>query len=70
LRGGEGGSLAFTAGTYSDMTLWGVAYKTVLVTAQVLGYRVSGVDSPVSPKLRVNPDCARFYKPDAQAKVW
>lgn len=31
----------FTAGTYADVTLGGVGYKTVLVTAQVLGYTVS-----------------------------
>jgi hypothetical protein len=31
----------FTAGAYSDVLLWGIGYKTVLVTAQVLGYTVS-----------------------------
>jgi hypothetical protein len=31
----------FTAGTYVDVTLWGMGYKTVLVTAQVLGYSLS-----------------------------
>src|SRR5271165_2408704 len=31
----------FTAGVYSDLSLWGVGYKTVLVTAQVLGYTLS-----------------------------
>lgn len=31
----------FTAGTYADITLWGMGYKTILVTAQVLGYTVS-----------------------------
>jgi hypothetical protein len=31
----------FTAGTYPDMSLWGVGYKTVLVTAQILGYTLS-----------------------------
>jgi hypothetical protein len=31
----------FTAAGYADTTLWGVDYKTVLVTAQMLGYTVS-----------------------------
>jgi hypothetical protein len=31
----------FTAATYTDVTLWGIGYKTVLVTAQVLGYTLS-----------------------------
>lgn len=31
----------FTAGTYTDTTLGGVEYKTVLVIAQVLGYTLS-----------------------------
>lgn len=31
----------FTAGKFADTTLWGVDYKTVLVTAQVLGYTIS-----------------------------
>jgi hypothetical protein len=31
----------FTAGTYTDTSLWGMGYKTVLVTAQVLGYTLS-----------------------------
>src|SRR5262249_42745548 len=31
----------FTASTYSDTTLGGIGYKTVLVTAQVLGYTLS-----------------------------
>jgi hypothetical protein len=31
----------FTAATYTDVTLWGLGYKTVLVTAQVLGYTLS-----------------------------
>jgi hypothetical protein len=31
----------FTAATYADVALWGVGYKTVLVTAGVLGYTIS-----------------------------
>ncbi len=31
----------FTAAGYTDMVLWGIGYKTVLVTAQVLGYTLS-----------------------------
>jgi hypothetical protein len=31
----------FTAGTFEDITLLGIGYKTVLVVAQVLGYTVS-----------------------------
>ncbi|HKB06375.1 MAG TPA: DUF5690 family protein, partial [Gemmataceae bacterium] len=31
----------FTAGTFADVTLAGIGYKTVLVTAQVLGYTLS-----------------------------
>lgn len=31
----------FTAATYADLTLWSVGFKTVLVTAQVLGYTLS-----------------------------
>jgi hypothetical protein len=31
----------FTAATFTDLALWGVGYKTVLVVAQVLGYTVS-----------------------------
>ena len=31
----------FTAAGYQDVVLWGVGYKTVLVTAQVLGYTLS-----------------------------
>ena len=31
----------FTAGTYADMTLGGIEYKSVLVIAQVLGYTLS-----------------------------
>src|SRR5688572_4536248 len=47
----------FTAGTYADVVLWGVGYKTVLVVAQVLGYTVSKfvgikVVSEVSPRRR------------------
>lgn len=31
----------FTAGTYADATLWGLGFKTILVTSQVAGYMVS-----------------------------
>jgi len=31
----------FTAAEYKDLVLWGMQYKTVLVTAQVLGYMLS-----------------------------
>jgi hypothetical protein len=31
----------FTAATYDEYSLWGFGYKTVLVTAQVLGYMLS-----------------------------
>jgi hypothetical protein len=31
----------FTAALYTDAALWGIGYKTVLVTAQVLGYTLS-----------------------------
>jgi hypothetical protein len=31
----------FTAAGYSDVTVWGMDYKSVLVTAQVLGYTLS-----------------------------
>jgi hypothetical protein len=31
----------FTAAGYKDVVLWGMGYKTVLVTAQVLGYTLS-----------------------------
>jgi hypothetical protein len=31
----------FTAGTYDDLSLGGVGYKTILVTAQILGYTLS-----------------------------
>jgi hypothetical protein len=31
----------FTAGEYTDVVSWGVDYKTLLVTAQVLGYTLS-----------------------------
>ncbi len=31
----------FTAAGYGDMVLWGLGYKTVLVTAQVFGYTLS-----------------------------
>lgn len=47
----------FTAGTYADLELAGVGYKTILVVAQVLGYTVSKflgikVVSEVSPARR------------------
>ncbi len=31
----------FTAASYANMTVWGMDYKTVIVTAQVLGYMTS-----------------------------
>ena len=31
----------FTAASFTDATLWGIGYKTVLVSTQVLGYTVS-----------------------------
>src|SRR5438128_813640 len=31
----------YTAASYSDLTLWDFQYKTVIVTAQVLGYTLS-----------------------------
>src|SRR2546425_10955052 len=31
----------FTAASYADATLWGLGYKTILITAQVLGYTLS-----------------------------
>jgi hypothetical protein len=31
----------FTAGTFEQLTLWGVGYKTVLVASQVFGYTLS-----------------------------
>src|SRR5262245_44787871 len=31
----------FTAAVYEEITLWGLGYKSVLVTAQVLGYMLS-----------------------------
>ena len=31
----------FTAGKYADLELWGIGYKTVLVTSQVFGYTLS-----------------------------
>jgi hypothetical protein len=48
----------FTAGTWSDLSLWGVGYKTVLVTAQVLGYTLAKfigikVVAEVKPQRRV-----------------
>lgn len=48
----------FSAGTYSDVALWGLGYKTILVTAQVMGYMVSKflgikVVAEVHPRRRV-----------------
>ncbi|MDX2284132.1 MAG: DUF5690 family protein [Bacteroidia bacterium] len=31
----------FTAGVYADLQLWGVDYKSILITAQVIGYMLS-----------------------------
>ena len=31
----------FTAGTFEDVMLWGIGYKTILVAAQVSGYTLS-----------------------------
>src|SRR5262245_50575182 len=31
----------FTAADFADLAFWGVGYKTILVTAQVLGYTLS-----------------------------
>ncbi len=31
----------FTAGTFEDVILWGIGYKTILVAAQVAGYTIS-----------------------------
>ncbi len=31
----------FTAATYADSTLWGMNFKTILVTTQVMGYTIS-----------------------------
>ena len=31
----------FTAGEFSDVALWGIGYKTILVAAQVMGYTIS-----------------------------
>jgi hypothetical protein len=47
----------FTAASYQDVVVWGMGYKTVLVTAQVLGYTVSKflgikVVAEVQPKRR------------------
>jgi hypothetical protein len=49
----------FTAGTYADLSIWGIGYKTILVTAQVLGYTLSKfigikVVSEVEPKRRLS----------------
>jgi len=48
----------FTVGTYPDMSLWGMGFKTVLVTAQVAGYTLSKflgirVVAEVDPRRRV-----------------
>ncbi len=48
----------FTAAAYSEVVIWGVGYKTVLVTAQVLGYTFSKfigvkVVAEVQPQRRV-----------------
>ena len=48
----------FTAGVYQDVSLGGVGYKTILVTAQVLGYTLSKflgikVIAEVQPRQRV-----------------
>lgn len=48
----------FTAGAYADFTLWGLAYKPLLVIAQVLGYTLSKflgikVVAEVRPERRV-----------------
>src|SRR5262249_46753054 len=47
----------FTAGSFTELTLWGIGFKTVLVTAQVLGYTLSKfigikVVSEVEPRRR------------------
>jgi hypothetical protein len=49
----------FTAGTYAELSVWGVGYKTILVTAQVLGYTLSKfigikVVSEVKPQRRLS----------------
>jgi MFS family permease len=31
----------FTAGTFEDLTLWGIDYKIILITTQVIGYMLS-----------------------------
>jgi hypothetical protein len=31
----------FTAGEFSDVTMWGVGYKTILIASQVAGYTIS-----------------------------
>ena len=31
----------FTAGIYADMQLWGVDYKIILISTQVIGYMLS-----------------------------
>jgi hypothetical protein len=48
----------FTAGSYTDFALWGMGYKTVLVSAQVLGYMLSKllgikVIAEVTPRQRI-----------------
>jgi hypothetical protein len=36
----------FTAGLYEGLSLWGVDYKIVLITTQVLGYMLSKFIGP------------------------
>lgn len=47
----------FTAASFADLSLWGIGYKTVLVSAQVFGYTVSKflgikVIAEITPKRR------------------
>jgi hypothetical protein len=49
----------FTAGSYAELSVWGIGYKTVLVTAQVLGYTLSKfigikVVAEVEPQRRIS----------------
>lgn len=48
----------FTAGVYADLQLWGIDYKIILITTQVLGYMLSKfigirVVSEMTPERRV-----------------
>ncbi len=48
----------FTAGVYADMQLWGIDYKIILITTQVLGYMLSKfigikVVSEMTPQRRI-----------------